>query len=164
MFAMHRFVSKRSSSSQNLAAPALDDVRGERAAIALSVGLSWPPERTKMRGRPSWQQLWERALQERILNHHELPHGILLQRPGWWRRGEAIYWPLTHEELACISTPRAAPAAPAVLNPSKEGQSWILRQRGHPGRHAGRSPSRRAVLPPATKHIVPAALRRGRLP
>ena len=38
---MDRFVSKRSSSSQNLAAPALDDVRAERAAIALSVGLSW---------------------------------------------------------------------------------------------------------------------------
>ena len=57
-------------------------------------------------------------------------------------------------------------------NPSKEGQSWILhwdmasypRQRGHPGRHAGDVPSRRAVLPPATKHVIPAALRRGRLP
>ena len=51
---MDRFVSKRSSSSLNLAASALDDVRAERAAIALSVGLSWPPDRyTKTRGLPS---------------------------------------------------------------------------------------------------------------
>ena len=43
-----------------------DDVRAERAAIALSVSLSWSPDRfTKQtRGRPSWQQLWEHALQE----------------------------------------------------------------------------------------------------
>ena len=63
----------------------LDDVRTERGAIALSVGLSWPPDRyTKQtRGRPSWQQLWERALQDHIMNHHELPHGIRLQRPVW---------------------------------------------------------------------------------
>ena len=96
--------------------PRLDDVRAERAAIALSVGLSWPPDRyTKQtRGRPSWQQLWERALQDHILNHHELPHGIRLQRPAWWRPGEAIDRPLTHEELAHIKTPRAAPATPAA--------------------------------------------------
>ena len=95
---------------QNLVAPALDDVRAERAAIALSVGLSWPPDRyTKARGRPSWQQLWERALQEHIMNHHELPQGIRLQRPAWWRPGEAIDRPLTHEELAYIKTPAAAP-------------------------------------------------------
>ena len=54
MFAMVRFVSKRSSSSLNLDASSLDDVRAERAAIALSVGLSWPPDRhAKPRGRPS---------------------------------------------------------------------------------------------------------------
>ena len=80
----------------------LDDVRAERAAIALSVGLSWPPDRytKQMRGRPSRQQLWERALQDHILEHHELPHGVRLQRPVWWRPGEAIDRPLTHEELA----------------------------------------------------------------
>ena len=44
------------------------------------------------------------------------------------------------------------------------GHGQHPRQRGHPGRHEGRIPSRRAVLPPATKHVVPAALRRGRLP
>ena len=92
VFAMDRFVSKRSSSSVDLDASSLDDVRAERAAIALSVGLSWPPDRyTKQtRGRPSRQQLWERALQDHILEHHELPHGVRLQRPVWWRPGEAI--------------------------------------------------------------------------
>ena len=94
----------------------LDDVRAERAAIALSVGLSWPPDRyTKQtRGRPSRQQLWERALQDHILEHHELPHGVRLQRPVWWRPGEAIDRPLTHEEIAHTKTPRAAPATPAA--------------------------------------------------
>ena len=109
---MDRFVSKRSSSSVDLDASSLDDVRAERAAIALSVGLSWPPDRyTKQtRGRPSRQQLWERALQDHILEHHELPHGVRLQRPVWWRPGEAIDRPLTHEELAHVKTPRAAAA------------------------------------------------------
>ena len=113
---MDRFVSKRSSSSVDLDSASLDDVRAERAAIALSVGLSWPPDRyTKFpRGRPSRQQLWERALQEHIMNHHELPHGVRLQRPAWWRPGEAINRPLSHEELAHTKTPRAAPATPAA--------------------------------------------------
>ena len=113
---MDRFVSKRSSSSVDLDASSLDDVRAERAAIALSVGLSWPPDRyTKQtRGRPSRQQLWERALQDHIMNHHELPQGISLQRPAWWRPGEAIDRTLTHEELARIKTPCATPAAAPV--------------------------------------------------
>ena len=116
VFAMDRFVSKRSSSSVDLDASSLDDVRAERAAIALSVGLSWPPDRyTKQtRGRPSRQQLWERALQDHLLEHHELPHGVRLQRPVWWRPGEAIDRSLTNEELAHTKTPRAAPATPAA--------------------------------------------------
>ena len=111
---MKRFLSSRSSSQQEL--QPLDDVRAERAAIALSVGLSWPPDRyTKQtRGRPSRQQLWERALQDHIMNHHELPQGIRLQRPVWWRPGEGIDRPLTHEKLAHIKTPCAAPAAAPV--------------------------------------------------
>ena len=107
---MKRFLSSRTSSQQEF--QPVDDLRAERAAIALSVGLSWPPDRfTKTpRGRPSWQQLRERALQEHIMNHQELPQGIRLQRPVWWRRGEAIDRPLTHEELAHTKTPRAAAA------------------------------------------------------
>ena len=109
VFAMDRFVSKRSSSSLNLDSSSLDDVRTERAAIALSVGLSWPPvKRRRSAGRPSWQQLWERALQHHTLEHHDLPHGVRLQRPAWWRPGEAIDQPLTHEELAlCFIPPRS---------------------------------------------------------
>ena len=44
------------------------------------------------------------------------------------------------------------------------GRGQHPRQWGHPGRHGGRFPTRRTVLHPATKHIVLAALRRGRLP
>ena len=112
---MDSFVSKRSSSSLILDSASLDDLRSERAAIALSVGLSWPLDRcTKTRGRPSWQQLWERALQEHILDHHELPHGVRLQRLVWWRSGEATDRPLTHAELAHTKTHRAATAAPGT--------------------------------------------------
>ena len=90
---MQRFLSKRSSSSTP---PRSTTLRAERAAIALSVGLSWPPDRRRRSaGRPSWQQLWESALQEHILHHHELPHGVRLQRPAWWRPGETIDRPLT---------------------------------------------------------------------
>ena len=112
---MDRFVSKRPSSSVDLDASSLDNVRTERAAIALSVGLSWPPvKRRRSVGRPSWQQLWERARQDHTLKHHELPHGVRLQRLAWWRPGEATDRPLTHEELAHTKTPRAAPATPAA--------------------------------------------------
>ena len=43
------------------------------------------------------------------------------------------------------------------------GHGQHPRQRGHDDRHEGEV-SRRTVLPPATKHVVLAALRRGRLP
>ena len=102
---MQGFVSRRSSSSVDLDSTSLDDVRTERAAIALSVGLSWPPvRRRRSRRRPSWQQHWERALQEHIR----------LQRPVWWRPGQAIDGPLTHKKIAHTSTPCAAPAAPST--------------------------------------------------
>ena len=50
-----------------------------------------------------------------------------------------------------------------IVDPSL-GHVQHPRQRGHPGRHAGHIPSRRAVLHPAAQHVVLAALRRGRLP
>ena len=50
-----------------------------------------------------------------------------------------------------------------IVDPSL-GHGQHPRQRGHPGRHEGRLPTRRTVLPPATKHVALAALRRGRLP
>ena len=59
-----RFV-RRSSSSVDLASFSLDAVRAERAAIALSVGQCWPPDkRRRSARRPSGQQLCELALQE----------------------------------------------------------------------------------------------------
>ena len=138
---MDRFVSKRSSSSVDLDASSLDDVRAERAAIALSVGLSWPPDRyTKQtRGRPSRQQLWERALQDHILEHHELPHGVRLQRPVWWRPGEAIDRTLTQEELAHIKTPRAAPATPTAALVEDEPIRSAARSRSTPSPATGSS-------------------------
>ena len=44
------------------------------------------------------------------------------------------------------------------------GRGEHPRQRRHTGSDAGRPPSRRAVVLPTTKHVVPTALRRGRLP
>ena len=109
------FVSMSSFSSDDLDSSSLDDVRTERAAIALSVVLSWPPDRRRRSvRRPSWQRLWGRSLQEHILHHQELPHGVRLQRPVWWRPGETIDRPLTHKEIVHVKTPRAAPAAPAA--------------------------------------------------
>ena len=45
---MQRFVSKRSSSSVDLDSSSLDDMRVERAAIALCVGLSWPLHKRRL--------------------------------------------------------------------------------------------------------------------
>ena len=120
---MQRFVSRRPSSSVDLGSSSLDDVRTERAAIAMSVGLSWPPvKRRRSAGRRSWQQLWERALQKHILHHHEVPRGVRLQRPDWWRPGGAIARPLTHEKIAHTRTPCAASAAALVEDePSGSG-------------------------------------------
>ena len=96
------------------ATSSLDDVRAERAAIALSVGLSWPPVRQqRFAGRP-WQRVWERGLQEHIFHHHEFPHGVRSQPPDWRRPGETIALPLTQEEIADTITPCAALAAPAT--------------------------------------------------
>ena len=44
------------------------------------------------------------------------------------------------------------------------GHGQHPRQRGHTDSHAGRFPTRRTVLPPATKHVQLAALRRDFLP
>ena len=101
--------------SVDLDSSSLDDVRAERAeraAIALSVGLSWPSDRRRRsRRHPSLQQLWERALQEHILHHRELPRGVRL-RLDWWQLGDAIARPLTHEGIAHTSTPCAPRVQP----------------------------------------------------
>ena len=87
-------------------------------------------------------------------------------------------WPeLTHHVISengwatTTTILQLAAALDNVLNPGREGQSWILLW-DVASIHASEAtltamratPSRRAVLPPATKHIVPSALRRGRLP
>ena len=55
VFDIKRFMSSHPSSQQEL--QTLDDVRTERVAIAVSVGLSWPPlKRQRSAGRPSFQQ------------------------------------------------------------------------------------------------------------
>ena len=84
------------------------------------MGLSWSPvKRRRSRGRPSRQQLWEDALQEHILHHHEPPRGVRLQRLDWWQQGSAIARSLTHEEIAhtsahCAPSPPPTPAAALV--------------------------------------------------
>ena len=59
--------------------------------VSLSARVKWWP--------------WERSLQDHIFHHHKLPHGVRLQRPSWWRTGETVAKPLTHEEIAHVSTP-----------------------------------------------------------
>ena len=89
-------------------------MRAERAAIALSVGLSSPPDRRlRSLARSSWQQHWERALQEHIFHLRELPHGVRLQRPVWWQPGDAPPDRL-HEEITHTSSPCTVPTAPAA--------------------------------------------------
>ena len=111
---MQRFVSKQSSSSVDLASLSVDDVRAVRAAIALFLGLSCPPAwHAKPLNRPCMQQCWHN------FHHHEITHGVHFQRPGWRRLRDAIVRPPTREELACTSTPSAAPtAAPIEDEPS----------------------------------------------
>ena len=91
---MQRFVSKRSSSSVDL-----DSSSPPSPCLLVLVG-----HQSSGGGRSSWQRLWERALQE-----HMLPQGVRLQRPDWWRPGETIALPQTHEEIAHVSTPCAPP-------------------------------------------------------
>ena len=141
---MQRFVSKRSSSSVDLTSSSLDDVRAERAAIALSLVLSRPPDRhAKSFGRPSTQQLWERSLQEHILHHHEFPHGVRLQRPGWWRPRDTIARPLTHTRrspTSALPVPHPTAAAFPVAAPSKDepSDSTAKRRKVHVDPHRAR--------------------------
>ena len=92
--------------------------------------------------RPSWQQLWERAFYNHIMNHHELPRGIRLQRPAWWRPSETINRLLTHEELAHIKTlvpPRPPhPLRTLVTSPAAVGRS-AARSRSTPSPATGSS-------------------------
>ena len=102
---MKRFVASRSSSQQELQPH--DDVWVERPAIALSVGLIWPPARhPRLPGR-TFQEAGKCALQQHILQHHELPHGAFLRRPDWWRPGQSLVKPLRPNDIASISTPSA---------------------------------------------------------
>ena len=106
--------------------PHFDDVRAERAAMALSVGLSWPPvKRRRSARRHSWWQHWERALQD-TLHHHELPHGVRLQRPGWWQTRRR------HRPTACTRGDRqrqhsSPPRPPQPLQSSKRSLAAAVR-------------------------------------
>ena len=69
----------------------LDDVRTERAAVALSVGLSWPlVKRQRSAVRPTFQEAWDRAVQQHILQFQDLPDGAYLTRAAWWRPGQPV--------------------------------------------------------------------------
>ena len=90
------------SSQQELQTP--DDVRTERVAIPLSVALSWPPlKRQRSAGRPTFQEAWERAVQQHILQFHELPDGAYLTRVAWWRPGQSVVRPLTADAISRAS-------------------------------------------------------------
>ena len=77
---MKRFLSSRSSSQQEL--QPLDDVRAERAANALSVGLSWPPDRyTLVEDEPSGSGSKRRKVQV-----DPIARDWFLDMLGQWRR------------------------------------------------------------------------------
>ena len=88
-----RFVSKRSSSSLNLDSAWLDDVRAERVAIALSVGLIWPPRQVH-------EDVWSAQVAAALGTS---PAGAHPQPPR-----------ASTPEVSHIKTLRAAPAAPAA--------------------------------------------------
>ena len=90
----------------------------------MTCGPSGPPSPCLWsRGRPSWQQLWERALQEHIFHHHELPRGVRLQLPSWWQPGDAITRPLTHEEIASPMPALHFPPHSSKTSPSAARQN-----------------------------------------
>ena len=91
------------------------------------------------------QQRSERALQEHILRHHELPHVVRLHRPGWWRQGQTIARLLTHEEIAYVSTPYAAPGTAAAALVEDEPSGSTAKRQKRPRR------SHRARLVP--RHV-----------
>ena len=122
VFDIKRFMSSRPSSQQEL--QTLDDVRTERVAVALSVGLSWPPvKRQRSAFRPSFQEAWELAVQQHILQFHELPDGAYLTRAAWWRPGQSVVRPrLTRSRASGHVLPASAMnsrQAPAVRRAAK---------------------------------------------
>ena len=121
---MDRFVSKGSSSSVDLDSSSRDDVWAERAAIALSVGLSCPPDRStkQTRGRPSWHgsSSWNALFRAtsstttsfRMVSACSALSGGDHEKPS--TGSSHTRSSPTHEELAHTKTPRAATAAPAT--------------------------------------------------
>ena len=107
---MQRFVSKRSSSSVDLASSSLDDVRAEGAAIALSVGLSCHEagkgNRSDAPAGSSAGNVLCRSTSSTIMSSPMVS--------AWWRAGETIAQPFTDEEIVYTSTPCATPAAALV--------------------------------------------------
>ena len=103
VFDKKRFMSSHPSSQRE--PQTYDDVRTERAAIALSGGFSGPlVKRQRSAGRPTFQETRERAVQEQILQFHELPNGAYPIRAVWWRPGQPIVRPLTADVIANVST------------------------------------------------------------
>ena len=118
---MDRFVSKRSSSSVDLDSSSRNDVRAERAAIALSVCLSEFATRQVHEADARSAQL-AAALGTSSSGAHPRPPRAStwcpLAAPGLVDRLAAH----THEELAHTKTPRATPAAALVEDePSGSG-------------------------------------------
>ena len=71
------------------------------------------------------------------------------------RLGHDDHDPAAHSHIGRRDEPKQRRT---IVDPSL-GHGQHPRQRGHPGRHEGRCPTRRTVLPPATKHVVLAAFK-----
>ena len=125
---MQRFVNRRSSSSVDLDSSSLDDVRTQRAAIALSVGLSWSPV------------LWTPQLAAAVGTcssgaHPPPPRGSALspRTAAGLVAPRRRHRPLTHEEIAHTSTPCALlpPTAAAALVENEPSGSAARRRKIH---------------------------------
>ena len=113
----------------------------------------------------------EHALQKHILHYHELPHSGRLQRLGWWRPGETIVRPLTHEEIVHTSrcrltqplhslktSPAAARRNAAKSAPScATGSSTCPSSRGQSGDACARSRASALGCPTGSKGTLPTA-------
>ena len=150
---MQRFVSSRRSSSADLASSSLDEVRPERAAIVLSVGLSWPPDRRRRSaGRPpagsSSGNLLCRSTSSTAMRSR-MASAYCVRADGNQERPSAR--PVSHEDIAHVSTPCAALAAPAAaLVEDKTSGSGTKRlknpRRPHRARLGGQNGDGAAVL------------------
>ena len=62
---------------------------GAALTKALAIGLPWPKPK-QVAGRPSATKQWQNKLYASIIAGDELPDGVGLEPPAWWKRGDGL--------------------------------------------------------------------------